>query len=228
LIGIRHEIEHQMTSRIDDQLSAKFMAAALNFNAAIKKLFGKKYAMEKEQAFSIQFSSIDETTAKTLLAEADLPQNIKSFVVQFENGLPQEDYDDPKFSYRIALVNKLNNNKNTADKVYQMVPPGSETSNAMNQLILKATERKKYRPSTIVSQMKAEGFTWFTMHSHTLLWQEKEAKKSNHQYGVSVEGAWYWYEAWLDVVRKYCQEKDPKMKPTASMFPEPAAVTTSA
>jgi hypothetical protein len=29
LIGIRHEIEHQMTSRIDDQLSAKFIASAL-------------------------------------------------------------------------------------------------------------------------------------------------------------------------------------------------------
>jgi len=37
LIGIRHEIEHQMTTRIDDQLSAKFMASALNFNTAIKE-----------------------------------------------------------------------------------------------------------------------------------------------------------------------------------------------
>src|SRR5438132_621442 len=37
LVGIRHEVEHQMTTRIDDQLSAKFQAAALNFNAAIKK-----------------------------------------------------------------------------------------------------------------------------------------------------------------------------------------------
>lgn len=64
LIGIRHEIEHQMTTRIDDQLSAKFMAAALNFNAAIKTLFDKKYSLEKEQAFSIQFSSIDEATAE--------------------------------------------------------------------------------------------------------------------------------------------------------------------
>ena len=42
LIGIRHEVEHQMTNRIDDQLSAKFQAAALNFNTAIKTLFGEK------------------------------------------------------------------------------------------------------------------------------------------------------------------------------------------
>jgi hypothetical protein len=104
LIGIRHEIEHQMTSRIDDQLSAKFMACALNFNSAIKKLFDKRYSLEKQQAFSIQFSSIDDTTAKALLNEVEFPQHIKSFVVQFENEKTQEDFDDPRFSYRLALV----------------------------------------------------------------------------------------------------------------------------
>src|ERR1017187_6657580 len=81
LIGIRHEVEHQMTTRIDDQLSAKFQAAALNFNAAIKKLFGDKYSLDAEQAFSIQFSGIDEGSAKDRLAQPDLPQNICSFVV---------------------------------------------------------------------------------------------------------------------------------------------------
>lgn len=228
LIGIRHEIEHQMTTRIDDQLSAKFMAAALNFNATIKKLFDRKYSLETEQAFSIQFSAIDETTAKTLMAESDLPQNIKSFVVQFETGMSQEDYDDPRFSYRIAIINKLGNNKNTSDKVVQMVPPGSDVSNTLNQVILKATERTKFRPGTIVKQMKAEGYTWFTMHTHTELWHEKDAKNPKHQYGVEVEGAWYWYEAWLQVVQKYCQEKDPKMKPVSPMFPVPDTVQVSA
>src|SRR6516162_2604781 len=53
LIGIRHEVEHQITTRIDDQLSAKFQATALNFNAMIKKLFGDRYSLDAEQAFSI-------------------------------------------------------------------------------------------------------------------------------------------------------------------------------
>ena len=97
LIGIRYEIEHQMTSRIDDQLSAKFQAAALNFNATIKRLFGVRYSLDTEQAFSIQLSGIDEGTAKDLMTEPDLPHHIRSFVVQFEGGLSQEEYDDPRF-----------------------------------------------------------------------------------------------------------------------------------
>ncbi|MGA8645153.1 MAG: DUF3644 domain-containing protein, partial [Candidatus Binatus sp.] len=69
LIGLRHEIEHQMTTRIDDQVSAKFQAAALNFNSCIKELFGVKHSLDSEQAFSIQFAGVSERAAKELLAE---------------------------------------------------------------------------------------------------------------------------------------------------------------
>lgn len=218
LIGIRHEIEHQMTSRIDDQLSAKFMACALNFNATIKKQFDKKYSLEKEQAFSIQFSSIDEATAKTLMDDIDLPQHIRSFVVQFERGMTEEDFNDPRFSYRVALVKKLNNNKNTADRVLQIVPDNSPAANAMNEVILKETERHKARPTTIVKLMKAEGFNKFRITQHTELWQAKKAKDPKHQYGVDLEGTWMWYDSWVAVVRQHCQDHESRYKPAASIF----------
>src|SRR3972149_1545365 len=47
LIGLRHEIEHQMTTRIDDYLSARFQACCLNFNHYIKKLFGHDMGIVK-------------------------------------------------------------------------------------------------------------------------------------------------------------------------------------
>src|SRR6185312_1412474 len=56
LIGLRHEIEHQMTTRIDDYLSARFQACCLNYNHYIKKLFGKEYGIDKHLSFSLQFS----------------------------------------------------------------------------------------------------------------------------------------------------------------------------
>lgn len=37
LIGIRHEIEHQMTNKIDDSISAKIQACSINYNYYIKK-----------------------------------------------------------------------------------------------------------------------------------------------------------------------------------------------
>ncbi|MAE74428.1 MAG: hypothetical protein CL675_10055 [Bdellovibrionaceae bacterium] len=53
LIGIRHEIEHQMTQRIDPSLSAKFQACCLSFNKYIKKLFDKNLGIDKHLSFSL-------------------------------------------------------------------------------------------------------------------------------------------------------------------------------
>jgi hypothetical protein len=223
LIGIRHEIEHQMTTRIDDQLSAKFQSAALNFNAAIKRLFGQKYSLDAEQAFSIQFSGIDEGTAKELLAEPDLPQNIRSFVVQFERDMSQEEYDDPRFSYRVAFVRKTTNAKTAADMVIQFVAADTEAAAEINKVFLKETEKKKYRPGTIVKQMKAEGYAKFGMTQHTDLWKEKDARNPKYQFGVQVEGYWYWYDSWIAEVRKHCQENETAYKPVVGAIPKAAA-----
>jgi len=212
LIGVRHEVEHQMTTRIDDQMSAKFQASALNFNAAIKRLFGEKYSLDAEQAFSIQFSGISEGTAKELLAE-DLPQHIRSFVAQFETGLSQEEYDDPRFSYRVAFVRKTSNSKTAADKVVQFIAPGTDTAVEINKVFLKETEKRKYRPGSIVSQMKAEGFTRFGMQHHTELWKARDAKNPVHQFGTQVEGTWFWYESWLTEVRAHCVENATLYRP---------------
>jgi hypothetical protein len=224
LIGIRHEVEHQMTRRIDDQLSAKFQAAALNFNSTIKRLFGPKFSLDSEQAFSIQFSGISDETAKELLAQSDLPQNLHSYIVQFESDLSQEEFDDPRFSYRVAFVRKTTNSKTAADKVVQFIPPGSDTAVEVNKVFLKETEKTKYRPGTIVRQMKAEGFTRFNMQHHTDLWKEKDAKNPKYQYGTSVEGTWFWYEPWLHEVRNHCQENEGVYKPATP----PANPTTLA
>lgn len=225
LIGIRHEIEHQMTMRIDSQLSAKFMAAALNFNSAIKRLFDSKYGLESEQAFSIQFSTIDERTAKELASQTDLPPHIRSFVAQFEAEMGQDEFDDPRYSYRIAFVKKTSQNKNTADRVVEFIAAGSEAESMMNKVILKETERKKYKPGTILKMMKEEGYRNFGMHQHTELWKEKDAKNPKKGYGSSVEGSWYWYENWVSVVREHCrltaEQREPLLpkEPMAARHP---------
>jgi hypothetical protein len=226
LIGIRHEIEHQMTTRIDSQLSAKCMAAALNFNSAIKTLFDLKYGLENEQAFSIQFSTIDERTAKELVRQTDLPPHIRSFVAQFEAGMPQDDFDDPRYSYRIAFVKKTTQNKNTADQVVEFIASGSDAESEINSVILKETERKKYRPGSILKLMKEEGYQGFGMHQHTELWKEKDAKNPKKGYGSNVEGNWYWYESWVSVVREHCHTQSEQREPLLPK--EPGAVRNPA
>lgn len=103
LIGIRHEIEHQMTSRIDSSLDAKFQACCLNYNSYAKKLFGDKHGIDKYLAFSLQFSSISPEQAASLPPPESMPSHIQSYIDGFEGSLSDEEYDSPKFAYRVLL-----------------------------------------------------------------------------------------------------------------------------
>lgn len=214
LIGIRHEIEHQMTTRIDASFSAKFQACCLNYNDYIKKLLGHEFAIDKHLAFSLQFSSIAMEHAEQLHAQPVLPGHIKAFVDGFEGQLSDQEFNSPKFAYRVLFVAKTANHKGQADEVIEFVKADSELAKNVNQkyAVIKETERPKLRPKTIIGTMKKEGFKNFNYHHHTMLWQEKDAKNPAKGFGTNVEDSWYWYESWLEQVRTHCKQNELEYK----------------
>ena len=209
LIGLRHEIEHQMTSRIDDILSARFQACCLNYNEYIKKLFNNKLGIEKHLSFSLQFSTIS-TEQKDLLKEhTELPANIQGYIQDFDAELSNEEFSNPHYAYRILFVPKTANRKGQADRVIEFVKSDSTLAKTVNKkyAVIKETEKQKYLPKQVVDLIKAEGYHDFSLHYHTQLWQSMKAKDPAKGYGAMVAGkVWHWYERWIDVVRMNCQE----------------------
>jgi hypothetical protein len=65
------------------------------------------------------------------------------------------------------------------------------------------------------------------MQTHTDLWKERDAKNSKYQFGVQVEGSWFWYETWLLEVRRHCKNNQEKYKPSSTSQPEPAEGTVA-
>jgi hypothetical protein len=57
LIELRHEIEPRSTTRIDDAVSAKLQACCINFNCAIKSLFGLQYGLERQLPIALGASA---------------------------------------------------------------------------------------------------------------------------------------------------------------------------
>jgi hypothetical protein len=214
LIGVRHEIEHQMTSRIDSSFTAKFQACCLNYNEHIKRLFGDKHAIDRHLAVSLQFAGIDKDQVAQLSGQTNLPANIQSFVDDFEQNLSSDEFNSSKFAYRVLFVAKTANRKGQADKVIEFVKAESKLAKRVNKTyaVIKETERPKFLPSKIVSLMKKEGFTKFNQHHHTELWQGQDAKNPAKGLGVQVESTWYWYEPWLEKVREYCKANSNRFK----------------
>lgn len=210
LIGLRHEIEHQMTTRIDDLLSARFQACCINYHEAAVSMFGQEYGIAKHLAVSLQFSSLDREQVDTLEQHKGLPAHIKSYIAGFDGALAPALFASPKFAYRVIFVPKTANHPNQADQTITFMKADADSAKTVNAqyTVIKETERPKWLPSQIVAKMKAEGFARFGMKQHTDLWKAKDAKGNGKAMGVQVANTWYWYDGWVEEVRKHCQTGD--------------------
>lgn len=215
LIGLRHEIEHQMTTKIDDLLSARFQACCLNYNEYIQKLFGNKHSLEGHLSFSLQLSSISREQKDLLSEYSELPSNIQIYIEEFDQLLSAEEYGSQHYAYRILFVPKTANRIGQADRVIEFVKSDSDLAKNINKAytIIKETEKPKYLPSQIVEMMNNEGYPKFTMHYHTKLWKMKDGKNEAKSYGTKVAGKhWHWYLKWIEVVRIYCKKNQGQFK----------------
>ena len=210
LIGLRHEIEHQMTTRIDDVVSAKFQACCLNYDVEVKRLFGAKYSIRNELSFSIQFSAISEPQVGMLKDLKDMPSNISSFIDDYDKSISEEIFNSPQYSYRILMVAKTANHKGQADKVIEFIKEGTPEAEGLNKdlVLIKEREKVKYLPLSIVNEMKQKGYNKFNMHHFVSCWKSNNAKEGNN-YGTLVGGkTWYWYDTMFALVEKYCKDNN--------------------
>lgn len=205
LITIRHEIEHQLTNRIDSAISAKLQACCLNFNRAIKEIAGEQHSLDADLGLALQFSGISRDQRDILLSSTDMPTHIQAAHLAFEENLSDELIADPRYSYRVAYIEQTVNSRGKADQVVEFLRPGTERGDHV-RLALKEVEKPKLKPGQIVAMMRDEGYSRFSFHHHTRLWQAADAKGAGKGFGTTLsDGAWYWYPAWVDQVRAHVQ-----------------------
>ena len=98
LIGLRHEIEHQMTRSLDAYLSGRYQACALNYNQYLKKLFGKRLGIDQQLAYSIQFLELSEEQVAGPKPEISIPERLRAFVAEFDGALTHDEYNNSRYS----------------------------------------------------------------------------------------------------------------------------------
>lgn len=209
LIGLRNEIEHQMTLRLDDYLSARYQACVLNYNHYLKLLFGPELGIDKNLSFSLQFADQSPELSRRSTKHR-IPERLNYYIAEFDTALTSDEYNSERYSYRLLFTKKLTSRAGQADKVVEFNDPNSEIGQTIETeyWAIKEVERPKYLPSQIVEAMHEAGFSRFEMHHHTNLWKTTDAKVSGKGYGHKVGNTWYWYERWKNKVEQYCNENE--------------------
>lgn len=215
LIGLRHEIEHQLTLALDEHLSGRYQACILNYNTYIKKLFGEKHSLDKFLSYSLQFLELSEEQFKKPSADADIPTKIRTYISDFDGALTHDEYNSPNYSYRLLFKRKLVNRPGQADRVIEFIDPKSDLAKEIDKeyWVKKEVEKKKYRPSHIVSKIREAGFRKFRISpEHLRMWKKQDAKNPSKGYGTEVAGEWYWYDSWLNKCLDLCEAADNKYR----------------
>jgi hypothetical protein len=209
VLELRHEIEHRSTSRIDDAVSAKLQACCINFNDAIKTLFGAQYGLERRLPIALQFVTFGSDQRALLKKAISLPAHIEAMMDAFHGGLTHEEQADPHFAYRVAFVAKTANRASSADLAIEFVKPGSEEAREISSVLLKEVDKRRHTSSQVVDMMHAEGYPRFNKHHHTILWKALNAKKAASGFGRAGDyrNTWVWYDSWVARVRAHCQEQ---------------------
>jgi len=217
LIGIRHEIEHQMTSRIDGFISAKFQACCINYNENIKKYFGESNGLDKTVPVALQLFGFGETQIDQLKNLDGVPKNLTEFVSDYESGLDSK--NDPRYSYRVIYVRDNVNHEGQADMAYRFLDEKSADGKQIHNILVKNVTKKKLSESEVIEIIKHNGFPRFSRSSHQTFWKKRwptaTMRNSNanaKNYGeLIMKNIWMWYEdSWLPEVMQFCENNREK------------------
>jgi hypothetical protein len=215
LLEIRHEIEHRSTNLIDDAIGGEMQACCINFNEAVKKLFGPQFGLEKRLPIALQFVSFGDDQRTRLKRAEGLPPHVSTFITAFEHGLTDEQLADPAFRYRVAFVPLTSNRASGADRAIEFIKPGSEDADAVNQVLLKEVNKKRHTATQVVETANAAGYPRFKIHDHTTLWKTLDAKSADKAYGCKGDyaGTWVWFDSWIARVLEHCAENAERFGP---------------
>lgn len=219
LIGLRHEIEHQMTRSLDGFLSGRYQACAMNFNHYLKQLFGKKEGLDQHLSYSIQFLQLVAEQMEHPIPEPDIPDRLRSYVVDFDAALSHNEYNSERYSYRLLFKRKLVNRPGQADRVIEFIDPKSELAKEIDKQywVKKEVEKPKFRAKDVVAAARKAGFHGFRMFPHHVdMWKAEDAKNPGKGFGCDVQGSWYWYQSWVDRCLELCAKAGDKYRTSAS------------
>jgi hypothetical protein len=214
LIELRHEISHQMTLSLDNFLSGRYQACIMNYNNYLKQFFGEGQGLDQHLTYSLQFLEVTEEQILGIWSESNIPERLRSYITSFDTSLTTEEFDNPRFSYRLIFMRKLVNRPGQADRVVEFVPPDSELEKRLHHLVVKKeVEKKKYLAKHVVEEVQKAGFNKFRVNpEHVNLWKSQDAKNPAKGYGIEIHGIWYWYENWIQKAIEICNQSGERYK----------------
>ncbi len=150
----------------------------------------------------------DCATQVIVLAYQTLHRRAPASAAARASPLTHDEYNSPRYSYRLLFKKKLVNRPGQADKVVEFIDPASELAKQIDKeyWVKKEVERPKYLATHVIQAVREAGFPRFRVNpEHLQMWKTEDAKNPTKGFGVDVQGVWYWYQSWVDRCIELCR-----------------------
>lgn len=179
IIDIRNQVEHSLFGRNDVNWLSKFQACCLNFDNAIRKLFGDKLSLASDLKFAIQFAKLD-IEHLSILSDYEIPDSIRAFDNELERKLTPEQREDLEYEFKVAYTFV---NASKANSHFRFVSPNSDEGERIsNVLTKKAVSDHLYphRPTAVSRIITKRLKKKFSVHLHTNAWKLYDVRPSTN------------------------------------------------
>lgn len=205
-VGLRNKIEHRYVPAIDPHVSGECQALLLNFDELLTEQFGNFYALREYLTVPLQTSVLHSVNQAEVMKKFQGKEydKIKDYIDVFRAELTDEIYEDPKYSFRVFLVPKVGNHRDSSDLAFEFVkydPDNKEEMDAIQKQVALIRSRKipvanqgKLKPKDVADLVSHRLGKTFNIHNHTQAWKIYTVRKS----GENPEGC----------ITKYCQFDD--------------------
>jgi hypothetical protein len=153
-IKLRNKIEHRFVPELDGDIFGECQALLINFEQLLAQEFGDSNSINENLVFALQFSKIlHENQIKIAKKKTSNDyREISKFVNRYRGKLKKEVLESLNYNFRVYLLPKVANHKNSSDFTLEFVkydPNNSEDVKKYKDLIVAIKEK----------QVPAEGLT---------------------------------------------------------------------
>lgn len=162
---LRDEVEHHLLGKGDQKWLGYFQACCLNFDKAIRELFGDKLSLATDLAFALQFSRLNMGQATTL-SKFEVPPHIEALDAKLTNGLNAAQIADLEFQFRVVYT--LEPSSKTHAHI-QFVKPGSEEGKQIHNVLaqkIAGDEFFPHKPTAVAKLVALAAQKAFTTNDH--------------------------------------------------------------
>lgn len=228
-MGIRDKIEHRFENALSPMIAGKCQAYVLNYEETLVHRFGKRHGLAHQLRFPIFLSTLTEDAVSVLKQTYQrLPKRLTRYVEAFDQGLPDEVRDDPRYEFRITLLPQTGpaSKSDVAMRFVRWDDLTEEQRAKLNRMQTIIREKRIpvaakdfLKPSAVARRVEQELGVHFNVSSdHAKAWRYYEVRpawgdehpertKSDFCVYDEPHGDWVYTEAWVKFLVKELRKR---------------------